>query len=52
MNVSELISKIAECLIIVTIEHRLHGDEKAEEFLRRLQLLWNKERPLTLHTLN
>lgn len=29
-----------------------HGPKVAEETLRRIQLMWNKERPLVLHTEN
>ena len=52
MNTQDLILRIAECLSLVTATHIKQGDEPAELLLRRLQLLWLKERPLKLHTLN
>lgn len=52
MSTHELIVKINDCIYMCAVTRDKDGYEKAEKLLRRLQYLWNQERPLILHTKN
>lgn len=52
MSTSELIKALEKSVLIVSLTHAKHGNERAEAMILRLQLLLKKYRPLTLHTEN
>ena len=52
MNVHELLVKISDCLLIVSIEGQTKTDAELEPILERVKFLWIRERPLILQNQN
>ena len=52
MTTKELIEAITKTMVIISLTQIKEGNESAERYLRRMQLLLNKARPITLHTQN
>lgn len=52
MPTHELMAQLAKLLLLATRTHMTKGKAAAEIQLRVIQNFWNRERPLTLHTMN